>query len=66
MIGATTKLRRFPSSGRADIHRRIGPEIHAKTVVRALDALIREGLVEATGERRWRTYRLISRHGQEP
>ncbi len=54
-------LTRFPGSGRADIHRRIGPEIHAKTLARALDALLGEGLVEAVGERRWRTYRLAAR-----
>lgn len=53
-------LGRFPDSGRADIHRRIGPEIHAKTLARAIDALVEAGNVLATGERRWRTYRLAS------
>jgi ATP-dependent DNA helicase RecG len=56
-------LERFPDSGRADIHRRIGPEIHAKTLTRALDALLGEGKVVATGERRWRTYRLAPDKG---
>lgn len=51
-------LARFPDSGRADIHRRIGPEIHAKTLARALDALLVEGRIVAAGERRWRKYRL--------
>ncbi len=59
-------LERFPDSGRVDINRRIGPEIHPKAVVRALKDLIGEGLVEAFGERRWRTYRLSESHGQNP
>lgn len=53
-------LERYPDSGRADIHRRIGPEIHVRTLTWALDALIKEGVIEATGERRWRTYRMRS------
>lgn len=59
-------LERFPGSGRADIHRRIGPEIHAKSITRALDALLSEGSILATGERRWRTYRLAPDKGQRP
>lgn len=51
-------LERFPGSGRGDIHRRIGKEIHTKTLSRALEALLTEGQIVATGERRWRTYRL--------
>jgi ATP-dependent DNA helicase RecG len=58
-------LERFPDSGRVDIHRRIGPEIHAKTVTRALEALVAEALVAPTGERRWRTYRLDPAHRQK-
>lgn len=54
-------LERFPDSGRADIHRRIGPEIHEKTLSRALDALLSEGAIASTGERRWRRYRLADR-----
>ncbi len=57
-------LKRFPDSGRVDIHRRIGEEIHPKTVIRALNELIDEGLVVSKGEKRWRTYRLATRHGQ--
>jgi ATP-dependent DNA helicase RecG len=57
-------LERFPDSGRADIHRRIGPEINAKTLARALDALLREGRIVAAGERRWRKYRLALAQGQ--
>jgi ATP-dependent DNA helicase RecG len=58
-------LERFPGSGRAEIHRRIGPEIHAKTVTRALDALLGEKLIVADGERRWRTYRIAAAKGQQ-
>jgi len=58
-------LERFPDSGRADIHRRIGPEINAKTITRALNDLIVEGVVTAKGERRWRTYRLASPKGHD-
>ena len=59
-------LERFPASGRVDIHRRIGSEIHSKAVMRALNSLIEEELVEATGEKRWRTYRLAAPKGQKP
>jgi ATP-dependent DNA helicase RecG len=58
-------LERFPDSGRADIHRRIGPEIHAKAITRALNDLIDEGAVTAKGVKRWRTYRLSRPQGQE-
>jgi ATP-dependent DNA helicase RecG len=58
-------LERFPDSGRGDIHRRIGPEIHEKTLARAIEALLAEGIVEAAGERRWRKYRLATK-GQSP
>jgi ATP-dependent DNA helicase RecG len=57
-------LGRYPNSGRVDIHRRIGPEIGAKSVTRALNDLMKEGGVLATGERRWRLYRLAEGHGQ--
>jgi DNA-binding transcriptional ArsR family regulator len=59
-------LARFPDSGRADIHRRIGSEIHEKAVARALDALLGEGAIVATGERRWRKYRLADDKGHRP
>lgn len=51
-------LERFPNSGRVEINRRIGIEIHGKVLMRALDSLVKAGAVEAVGERRWRTYRL--------
>jgi ATP-dependent DNA helicase RecG len=54
-------LKRYPDSKRVDIHRRIGPEIHDKTVMRTLNILVSENLVVATGVKRWRTYRLARR-----
>lgn len=48
----------YPDSSSADINRRIGAEISAKTVKRALDDLIEGGRVVYAGERRWRRYRL--------
>jgi ATP-dependent DNA helicase RecG len=59
-------LERFPDSGRVDIHRRIGEEIHPKAIMRLLGDLIEEGIVTATGDKRWRTYRLKDLHGQKP
>ena len=47
------------------IHRRIGREIHEKTLARALDALGKEGVVSFQGERRWRTYRLVETQGHK-
>lgn len=57
-------LKRYPNSQRADIHRRVAPEIHGKTITRSLNELIFEGLVEAEGGKRFRTYRLTSK-GQQ-
>jgi ATP-dependent DNA helicase RecG len=54
-------LKRYPDSQRGDIHRRVGPEIHAKTISRALNTLIADGLVGLDGEKRWRKYRLTSK-----
>lgn len=51
-------LTRYPDSSSADINRRIGAAISAKTVKRALDDLIEDGKVIYAGERRWRRYRL--------
>lgn len=58
-------LQRFPNSSRVDIHRRVGSEIHQKTVIRAINALIEEGLVLPSGEKRWRTYSLAKRNGHK-
>lgn len=57
-------LGRYPDSKLGDIHRRIAPEVHAKTIRRLLGALTIEGRVIASGERRWRTYRLAASIGQ--
>jgi ATP-dependent DNA helicase RecG len=53
-------LKRHPNSSSPEIHGRVGPEIHAKTLKRALDALVAEGTVEPAGEHRWRRYSLAS------
>lgn len=53
-------LARYPESSSADINRRIGAEISAKTVKRALDVLVDTGQVSHQGERRWRRYRLLA------
>lgn len=57
-------LTRYPDSSSADINRRIGAEISAKTVKRALDDLVGDGRVSFSGERRWRRYRLAD-HGHK-
>jgi ATP-dependent DNA helicase RecG len=61
-------LTRYPNSSSSEVNRRIGAEISAKTVKRALDDLIEQGLVAYEGERRWRRYRLDNpaHKGQEP
>ncbi len=51
-------LSRYPNSSSSEINRRIGAEISAKTVKRALDELIGEKKVIFAGQRRWRRYRL--------
>jgi len=53
-------LTRYPDSSSTEVNRRIGAEISAKTVKRALDELAKAGDVIYTGERRWRRYRLSS------
>ena len=50
-------LERFPRSAISDVHRRVGPEIPLRTLRRALEGLVVEGQVTASGERRWRRYR---------
>jgi ATP-dependent DNA helicase RecG len=51
-------LGRYPASSSTDVNRRIGMEISARTIKRALDVLVEKGRVMFTGERRWRRYRL--------
>ena len=51
-------LARYPDSSSTDINRRIGLEISAKTVKRALDDLADNGEVLFSGEKRWRRYHL--------
>ena len=53
-------LARYPDSSSTEVNRRIGVEISARTVKRALDALAADDLVGWAGERRWRKYRLTA------
>ena len=53
-------LARYPDSSSTDINRRIGLEISAKTVKRALDDLADSGKVLFSGAKRWRRYRMKS------
>ena len=57
-------LERYPGSSKRDVHRRVGPEIPERSFRRALQELVLAGQVEATGEKRWRTYRLLESIGQ--
>jgi ATP-dependent DNA helicase RecG len=58
-------LERFPDSPKGDIQRRVGPEIPERTFRRALEELVASRQVVATGERRWRTYRISGSIGQD-
>ncbi len=51
-------LERYPGSSSSEIHQRIGPEINARTLKRAIDALIDAGEVVPSGKKRWTKYRL--------
>jgi ATP-dependent DNA helicase RecG len=53
-----TDVAKFPDSGRADIHRRIGLEISPRAISRTLRELVDEGLLITEGQRRWRVYRV--------
>lgn len=52
-------LERFPASAISDIHRRIGSEIPARILKRAIDLLVSERAISATGVRRWTRYGLV-------
>ena len=54
-------VRRYPDSGRTEIHRRIGPEIHVRSVQRAIATLVANGRLVPSGSRRSRTYRYSKR-----
>lgn len=58
-------LDRFADSSAGEVRRRVGPEIPVRTVSRALQRLVVEGQVAATGTRRWRRYRSKGDIGQE-
>lgn len=51
-------LDRFPDSPAKEVHRRVGQEIPDRTVRRALKALMEAGEVSASGQTRWRKYRV--------
>ena len=59
-------LERFPDSSISEIHRRVGLEIPSRNVKTAIDRLLKDGVVEATGDRRWRKYRPASSIDKEP
>ena len=58
-------LDRYPGSSSTEVHARVGPEIPPRTVRRTLRDLVDEGLIESTGERRWRRYRLSDANGHD-
>jgi len=51
----------YREASRSEIHGRIGPEIAISKVRRAIQGLLREGLVEKRGEKRGRRYVLTGR-----
>ena len=51
-------LNRYPGSSVGEIRGRIGEELPAPRIKRALDKLVSEGRVTHEGENRWRRYRL--------
>lgn len=51
-------LERYPGSSSSEIHERVGPEINARTLKRAIDGLIGAGDVIPSGKKRWTRYRL--------
>ena len=53
-------LEGFPASAISDIHRRIGSEIPARVLKRAIDLLVSKGAIAATGVRRWTRYDLVT------
>lgn len=58
-------LERFPDSSISEIHRRIGSEIPSRSVKRAVEQLLEERRLDATGERRWRRYRTVTAIDQD-
>lgn len=52
-------LSRYPNSSSGEIQKRIGSEITASMIRRALDRMNERGQVVYSGERRWRRYRLL-------
>jgi ATP-dependent DNA helicase RecG len=53
-------LRRYPDSKMGEIHKRIGLEINRSKLRRAMEELVRSGIVAQTGIRNGATYRLAA------
>ncbi len=53
-------LRRHPDSKMGNIHQRIGKEINRSQVKRAMEELVRSGLVTQNGIRNGATYKLAA------
>ena len=49
-------LERYPGSAIGDVHKRIGPEINKRSIKRAIDELLTEGIAYYEGEKRGRRY----------
>ncbi len=60
----TEDVGRHPLSGRGEIRERIGTEIDEKVIGRALAALVADGVLEMTGQKRWTRYSLSTAKGQ--
>ena len=61
-------LEHFPDSSKADIWRRVGPEIPERTFRRALEDLVTSGRIVATGKTRARRFSLkpgVSGHSDD-
>jgi ATP-dependent DNA helicase RecG len=47
---------RYPGSSSSEIHQRIGPEIPARTLSRAIEHLLTAERITPRGDKRWRRY----------
>ena len=52
-------VRRFPDSAISDIEGRVGSEIGRSQIRRALARLVEADRLEASGTRRWTTYKVV-------
>ncbi|MBU1717601.1 MAG: transcriptional regulator, partial [Bacteroidetes bacterium] len=49
-------LRNYPESKKNEIHKRIGIDIKERTLKAKLDEMLKEGIINKSGERRWTKY----------